>query len=78
MCLLSATGNAQFTRKAIMWLSAHSPPDCSRPTVVEGGPNASFSIDTTLRCIGGCYSYPWTAPFTIGEHSKLAKSKGTA
>ena len=31
-------------------------------TVVEGDPKAPFLIDTTPRCRGGCYSFPWTAP----------------
>ena len=31
-------------------------------TVVEVDPKASFSIATTPRCRGGCYSYPWIAP----------------
>ena len=31
--------------------------DCSR-----GQPEAPFSISTTLRCRGGCYSFPWITP----------------
>ena len=31
-------------------------------TVVESDPKALFSIATTLRCRGGCYSFPWIAP----------------
>ena len=31
-------------------------------TVVEGHPNAPFSIATTARCRGGRYSIPWIAP----------------
>ena len=31
-------------------------------TVVEGDPNAPFSIATTPRCRGGRYSIPWIAP----------------
>ena len=31
-------------------------------TVVEGDPKAPFSIATTPRCRGGCYSFPWIAP----------------
>ena len=31
-------------------------------TVVEGDQKAPFSIATKLRCRGGCYSFPWTAP----------------
>ena len=27
-------------------------------TLVEGDPKAPFSIATTPRCRGGCYSYP--------------------
>ena len=39
-------------------------------TLVEGDLKASFSIATTLRCRGGCYSisriaplYPWSSPY---------------
>ena len=32
-------------------------------TLVEGDPKALFSIATTLRYRGGCYSFPWIAPF---------------
>ena len=31
-------------------------------TVVEGAQKAPFSIATTPRCRGGCYSFPWIAP----------------
>ena len=31
-------------------------------TVVEGNKNAPFSIATTLRCRGGCNSFPRIAP----------------
>ena len=31
-------------------------------TIVEGDPNAPFSIATTPRCRGGRYSIPWIAP----------------
>ena len=31
-------------------------------TVVEGNPNAPFSIATTPRCRGGRYSFPWIVP----------------
>ena len=31
-------------------------------TVVEGDQKAPFSIATTPRCRGGCYSFPWMAP----------------
>ena len=30
--------------------------------MVEGDPKAPFSLTTTLRCRGGCYSFPWIAP----------------
>ena len=30
--------------------------------IVEGGPKAPFSITTTPRCRGGCYSFPWISP----------------
>ena len=30
-------------------------------TVVEGDPNAPFSIAITLRCRGVCYYFPWIA-----------------
>ena len=31
-------------------------------TVVVGDSKAPFSIATTPRCWGGCYSFPWIAP----------------
>ena len=31
-------------------------------TLVEDDLKASFSIATTPRCRGGCYSIPWIAP----------------
>ena len=31
-------------------------------TFVKGDPNAPFSIATTPRCRGECYSIPWIAP----------------
>ena len=31
-------------------------------TIVEGDPNAPFSIATTPRCRGGRYSFPWISP----------------
>ena len=31
-------------------------------TVVDGDPKALFSIATTLRCKGGCYSIPRIYP----------------
>ena len=31
-------------------------------TVVKGNQKAPFSIATTLRCRGGCYSFPWISP----------------
>ena len=31
-------------------------------TLVEGDLKAPFSIATTLRCRGGCNSFPWIAP----------------
>ena len=32
-------------------------------TVVEGDQKGPFSIATTPRCRGRCYSFPWIAPF---------------
>ena len=34
-------------------------------TKVEGEPMAPFSLATTLRCKGGCYSLPWNTPLTL-------------
>ena len=34
-------------------------------TVVKTKFNAPFTLVTTLRCRGGCYSYPWMAPLTL-------------
>ena len=31
-------------------------------TVVEGDQKAPFTIATTSRCRGGCYSFPWIVP----------------
>ena len=31
-------------------------------TIVKGKQKAPFSIATTPRCRGGCYSFPWIAP----------------
>ena len=31
-------------------------------TVVKGDQKAPFSITTTPRCRGVCYSFPWIAP----------------
>ena len=31
--------------------------------LVKGDPKAPFSIVTTLRCRGGCYSIPWKVKF---------------
>ena len=43
----------------------------SLAALVEGDPKASFSIATTPRCRGGCYSiprifplYPWSSPYS--------------
>ena len=37
-------------------------------TVVEGDPKAPFSIATTPRCWGGCYSFPWSVPLYFGPY----------
>ena len=34
-------------------------------TLVEGDPNAPFSIATTPRCRGGCHSIRWIAPLYL-------------
>ena len=31
-------------------------------SIVKGNPKGPFSVATTLRCWGGCYSFPWIAP----------------
>ena len=31
-------------------------------TVIEGDPKTPILIDTTPRCRGGCYTFPWIAP----------------
>ena len=50
-----------LTKKFILFLSSGR---CKvkLATLVEGDPKASFSIATTPRCRGGCYSIPWIAP----------------
>ena len=34
-------------------------------TLVEGNPKAPFSIATTPKCRGGCYSLSWIAPLYL-------------
>ena len=34
----------------------------SLATVVKGDPKALFSVATTPKYWGGCYSFPWIAP----------------
>ena len=31
-------------------------------SIVEGDPKAPFSLATTSRCMGECYSFPWITP----------------
>ena len=31
-------------------------------TVVEGNPKAPFTVATTSRCRGGCYTFLWIDP----------------
>ena len=38
------------------------------PTVVKGNPKAPFSIAYTLRCRGGCHSFPCIASLTFDPH----------
>ena len=40
----------------------------SWPTVDEGDLKAPFSIATTPRCRGGCYSFPWIAPLNLDPY----------
>ena len=37
-------------------------------TVAEGNLKVSSSIATTLRCRGGCYTFPWIAPLTLDPY----------
>ena len=37
-------------------------------TIVEGNPKAPFSIATTPRCRGGCYSFPVLLYFTLDPY----------
>ena len=37
-------------------------------TLVEGNSKAPFSIATTPRCGGGCYSFPWITPLTLDPY----------
>ena len=37
-------------------------------TIVEGNPKAPFSIATTPRCRGGCYSFPGLLYFTLDPY----------
>ena len=43
--------------------------------LVEGDPKAPFSIATTTRCRGGCYSVLWIAPIYPGPHLKMLRAK---
>ena len=36
--------------------------------IVEGNPKAPFSIATTPRCRGGCYSFPGLLYFTLDPY----------
>ena len=37
-------------------------------TVVKGDPNTPFSIATTLKWKGGCYSFLWIAPLNLDPY----------
>ena len=37
----------------------------NRPTIVKGDLKGPFSIATTPKCRGGCYSFLWTALLTL-------------
>ena len=40
-----------------------------------GQSKGSFSIATTLKCRGGCYSFPWIAPLTPDPHLVMLSVK---
>ena len=42
-------------------------------TAVEGDQKAPFSIATTLRCRGGCNSFPWIASLYPGYIPYIAE-----
>ena len=44
-------------------------------TVVEVDQKAPFSIATTPRCKGECYSFPWIAPFILDTYLLLLSLK---
>ena len=46
------------------------------PTVVKGDPKALFSIGTSPRCSGGCYSFIWIALLTFDSYSIMCVKQG--
>ena len=42
-------------------------------TVVEGDQKVPFSIATTPRCRGGCYSFPWISPLYLSYLPYIAE-----
>ena len=50
----------------------------SWPTVVEGDLKAPFSIATTLKCRGGCYSFPCIASLTLDPYLIMLLSKAAS
>ena len=46
-------------------------------TIVKDDPKAPFSIATTLRYRGRCYSFPWITPFTLDLYlTRLSVKQG--
>ena len=44
-------------------------------TEVENNPKTPFSIATTPKCRGGCYSFPWLAPLTLDTYLIMLRVK---
>ena len=61
----------QRSSKLETWTSNHLTTEDQQvklATAVEGDPKAPFSIATTQKCSGGCYSIPWMAHFTLDPY----------
>ena len=71
-CIKSGQGHCLMQCKqgrGRCWVEEVARHKCSRilskvklATVIEGDSKAPFSVATSPRCKGGCYSFPWIAP----------------
>ena len=61
--VISPTSLARVTRSLVIANAFYNNNNKVKlATVAEANPKAFFSIATTSRCRGGCYSFPWIAP----------------